>query len=159
MSLGSDGSADSDDLQALEHHLETRYLRYCDPSRPLHLMATLMMRCALNILRFMARHPRRQHQQTTEERLFVWRLCLAILDQQHMLQSNPHLRPFAWHAPFFQQWHAIIHVLDTLRSDLEIEQAARAWDLIEKTYSNNPEMLTGQAGGKKPIHAALKRLW
>ncbi|CAK7210244.1 hypothetical protein SCUCBS95973_000713 [Sporothrix curviconia] len=38
-------------LQALETRLETRYLRYCDPSRPLHLMATLMGRCAVNILR------------------------------------------------------------------------------------------------------------
>ncbi|KAL1909656.1 hypothetical protein Sste5344_004504 [Sporothrix stenoceras] len=125
------GALDND-YRDIEVHLETRYLRYCDPSKPLHLMATLMVRCAINILRFMSRHPRRwtdsgvNDRQNKEERAVVWRLCLTILDQQHMLQSNPHLRCFAWHARFFQQWHAVIHVLDTLRADPGIEQAEQS---------------------------------
>lgn len=161
-SLYTMGALDND-FRDIEARLETRYLRYCDPSQPLHLMATLMARCAINILRFMARHPRRWTDnavgggmQNSEERVEVWRICLTILDQQHMLQANPHLRSFAWHAPFFQQWHAIIHVLDTLRADPVIEQAARAWSLIEKTYVNNPEMLSGRS--KKPIHVAVGNL-
>lgn len=160
-SLYTMGVVDND-CRDIEAHLETRYLRYCDPSKPLHLMATLMVRCAINILRFMARHPRRWtdhgaiNKQNKEERVVVWRLCLTILDQQHMLQSNPHLRCFAWHAPFFQQWHAIIHVLDTLRADPGIDQAGRAWGLIEKTYANNREMLSGST--KKPIHVAVGNL-
>ncbi|KIH93220.1 hypothetical protein SPBR_02649 [Sporothrix brasiliensis 5110] len=50
-------SALDNDFADIEARLETRYLRYCDPSKPLHLMATLMARCAINILRFMTRHP------------------------------------------------------------------------------------------------------
>ncbi|CAK7234202.1 hypothetical protein SBRCBS47491_008867 [Sporothrix bragantina] len=146
-SLAEDGN-----LQTLENHLETRYLRYCDPSRPLHLMATLMVRCALNILRFMARHPRRPLPETSDDdRRTTFNLCLAILDQQNLLQSNPHLRTFAWHAPFFQQWHALLHVLDTLRADPSMGQATRAWDLLGKTYANNAEMQTP----RKTVHIVV----
>ncbi|CAK7210241.1 hypothetical protein SCUCBS95973_000712 [Sporothrix curviconia] len=72
-----------------------------------------------------------------DDRRTIFPLCLAILDQQHMLQSNPHLRA--------------------------IEKAGRAWDLLGKTYANNPAMMKMQAQAqahapRKPIHAAVGRL-
>ncbi len=73
----------------------------------------------MNIIRFMSHHPRRWsgvEETPLSERQLVWEVCLNLLEQHNMLQSNPQLSQFAWYAPYFQQWHAIIHVLDTLRA-------------------------------------------
>ncbi|OAA54560.1 Transcription factor [Niveomyces insectorum RCEF 264] len=144
-----------------EERLESRYLRYCDPSQPLHLMAMLMARCAISILRFMAHHPRRwtngaPSPVSERERQWVWNVCLQILDRQNMLQSSPHLRQFAWYAPHCRQWHAIIHVLDTLRAEEPLAaDADRAWSLVARTYENNPDMTLDM---RKPIHVAVANL-
>jgi len=36
-------------VKEIEGYFETKYLRYCDPSQPLHLMAMLLARSALNV--------------------------------------------------------------------------------------------------------------
>lgn len=114
----SSSTIDGEPLK-IEDLLESKYLRHCDPSQPLHLISMLMARCAINVIRFMSHHPRKwaSRQVPAHERQNVWNICLRLLTQHNMLQSNPLLRQFAWHAPYFQQWHAIIHVLDTLRSE------------------------------------------
>lgn len=96
-------------FRSLERLLETKYLRYCDPSQPLHLMVMLMARFSLNIIQFLGSHPRRWaslEQTPLEERQRVSEISLKLLEQHSMLQSNPQLKCFAWHAPYFQQWHA-----------------------------------------------------
>jgi hypothetical protein len=46
-------------IKELEDRIETKYLRFCDPSQPLQLMALLGGRSTTNIVLFMAHHPRR----------------------------------------------------------------------------------------------------
>lgn len=155
---GSDTEEIGESFGDIEELLETKYLRYCDPSQPLHLMAMLMARCSINILRFLSHHPRKWtsiEQSPLSERQWVWKVCLKILEQQNMLQSNPHLKRFAWHAPYFQQWHAIIHILDTLRASPLALDANKAWKIISSTYENNPEMASDM---RKPIHIAVGNL-
>lgn len=96
-------------FRGLEQLLETKYLRYCDPSQPLHLMVMLIARFSLNIIQFLGHHPRRWasiEQTPPEERQRVWEISMKLLEQHSMVQSNPQLKGFAWHAPYFQQWHA-----------------------------------------------------
>ncbi|KAI1078391.1 fungal-specific transcription factor domain-containing protein [Whalleya microplaca] len=156
--LGSDTAEIDNSLNEIEELLETKYLRYCDPSQPLHLMAMLFARCSIHIVRFLSRHPRRWasiEQTPAPERQWVWNVCIKLLEQHNMLQSNPQLKQFAWHAPYFQQWHAIIHVLDTLLADPLTADAEKAWKLIGNTYKNNPEMAYDM---RKPIHVAVGNL-
>jgi hypothetical protein len=142
----------------LEELLETKYLRYCDPSQPLHLMTMLMARCSMNIIRFMVHHPRRwlsRELASESEQEEAWNICIKLLEQQNMLQSNSQLRRFAWHAPYFQQWHAIIHVLDTLQSHPLNREAEKAWKHIGDIYENNPDLTLDM---EKPIHVAVGNL-
>jgi hypothetical protein len=145
-------------LRKLEDCVETRYLRYCDPSQPLHLMTMLFARCAVNTVKFMMHHPRRWNhitQMPADERQFVWKISLSLLKQHCMLQSSPQLEPFAWIAVHAMQWHSFIYLLDVLRAYPHSTGAKKAWRLVEKTYDNNPAMTTDSW---KPIHVAVASL-
>ena len=141
-----------------EEMLETKYLRHCDAAQPLHLLTNLMVRFAMNTIRFFTHHPRRWgsiEQTPPAERNFVWDVSLKLLEQQHMIQSNPSLKQFAWHATYSLQWYAFIHVLDTLRANPLIADAEKAWRLIGNTHKNNPDI---GFKSKKPIHVAVSSL-
>ena len=163
--LTSEEYAALDDLQLkdkctkeMEDMIETKYLRFCDPSQPLHFMTLLGARLSLNLVRFIAHHPRRWAKLdnvSVSEQEFVWSTVIQLLEQYNMLQSNPQLRRFAWNVPYFIQWHAVIHVLDTLRADPLRLDAVKAWRLIDALYQNNPEMLLSI---NKPIVAAVGKL-
>ena len=142
-------------FKQVEQTIETKYLRYCDPSQPLHLMTMLLGRSSMNIARFLTNHPRRWaslEQIPFPERQWIWDVCINILEQHHMVQSNPQLKRFAWHAAYFLQWHSLIHVLDTLLASPHTADAAKAWQLIANTYENNTAMALDM---KKPIHVAV----
>lgn len=153
--IGKDTADIDETFREIEEILETKYLRYCDPSQPLQLMTMLMARCSINIVRFMSHHPRRwasREQIPHAERQLVWDLCIKLLEQHNMLQSNPKLKQYAWHAPYFQQWHAIIHVLDTLRANPLHANSDKAWKRIGSIYESNPDLIFDM---RKPIHVAV----
>ena len=155
---GSDKANIDDAFRELEEVLETKYLRYCDPSQPLHLMTMLMARSAMNVVRFLTHHPRRWtsiEQTPVSERQWVWEISIKLLEQHNMLQCNPQLKRFAWNAAYFLQWHAFIHILDTLRANPLIADSEKAWQLIGNTYENNPDMVFDT---KKPTHVAVGNL-
>ncbi|KAN0099249.1 hypothetical protein V8E51_013024 [Hyaloscypha variabilis] len=145
-------------IQELEEAIETKYLRFCDPSDPLQLMTLVGARCAMNLVRFMTHHPRQwtklEHVPASEQ-LYVWNIVIQLLEQYDMQQSNPLLRRFAWNVPWFLNWPAIIHVLDTLRAEPLHIDAVKAWKLIDSVYRNNNEMLLNT---RKPIFAAVGSL-
>ncbi|ETS77902.1 hypothetical protein PFICI_09964 [Pestalotiopsis fici W106-1] len=145
-------------LEEIEETLETKYIRYCDPSRPLHLFTMLMARSSMNIIRLLSHHPRRWanfEQAPMSEQLWVWNVCINLLEQHTMLLTNPQLNAFAWHAPYFQQWHAVIHVLGTLCNGSLAVDYGKAWALISKIYQGTPEMASDM---RKPIHVAVGNL-
>lgn len=142
----------------IEELLETKYLRYCDPSQPLHLMTMLVARAAINNIRFLSFHPRRWpslEQTPPQERQWIWDISIKVLEQHDMGYTSPQLKQFAWHAVYFMQWHVLIHVLDTLRAYPLIAEAEKAWQLIGKTYRNRPDMISDM---RKPIHVAVSIL-
>ncbi|OQV03375.1 Fungal Zn2-Cys6 binuclear cluster domain-containing protein [Cladophialophora immunda] len=145
-------------IKGVEDMLETKYLRFCDPSQPLQLMALVGGRTATNLVRFMAHHPRRwayQDHVSASERQFVWGIATRLLEQYNMMQTDLHLRRFAWHVPYFIQWHAVIHVLDTLRTDPLHLEAQSAWRLIDTLFENNLGVLLSV---NRPIVAAVGNL-
>jgi hypothetical protein len=78
----------------------------------------------------MAHHPRRwanMDRVPAPEQQLVWNIVVRLLEQYNTKQSSPQIRRFAWNVPYFIQWHAVIHVLDTLRADPLHVDAAKAW--------------------------------
>ena len=145
-------------IQRLEDVLETKYLRFCDPTQPLQFLTLLGGRVATNLMRFMAHHPRRWakiDQVSDSEKQLVWGISLQLLEQYHLMQTSPQLRRFAWNTPYFIQWHAVIHVLDTLRAEPLHPDMATAWRLIDSLYENNSELLLST---NRPIYVAVGNL-
>jgi hypothetical protein len=142
----------------LEERIETKYLRYCDPSQPLHLMVMLVGRYAMNVARFMTHHPRRWasiEQTPVAERERVWTISVNLLEQYNMVRSNSQIKQFAWHAAYLMHWHSFIHLLDTLRANPHMDDSDKVWQLIGTTYKNNPEMILAT---NEPITAAVGKL-
>lgn len=155
---GDDKTHIDDAFREVEEILESKYLRYCDPSQPPHLMTMLIARFSLSIIRFLSHHPRRwvsSEQIPQAERQFVWDVCTKPLGQQNMHLSNPLLNRFAWHEPYFQQWGAFIHMLDTLRADPLHSEADEACQLIGKVYASTLSMVLDT---RRPIHVAVGNL-
>jgi hypothetical protein len=71
------------------------------------------------------------------------------------MQSDRRLKCFSWYASYYTQWHAFIHVLDTLRARPVMKGADQAWQLVEATYENNPAWLSNT---NRPIHVAVGNL-
>ena len=145
-------------IKEIEDMLETKYLRFCDPSQPLQLMTLLGARYATNVIRFTAHHPRRWahlDQVPAFEQQLVWNIVVQLLEQCDMMQSSPQLRRFAWNVPYFIQWHAVIHILDTLQANPSHPDAVKVWRLIDTLYENNSEMLLSI---NKPIFVAVGNL-
>ncbi|KFX98983.1 hypothetical protein V490_02004 [Pseudogymnoascus sp. VKM F-3557] len=145
-------------FQELIDDLETKYLRFCDPSQPLQLMVLFGARTATNILLFMTYHPRKwanPDQVPATEQKLVWDTVLQLLEQYNQMQSSPQLRRFAWNVPYYIQWHAVIHVLDSLRAKPLLNDAARAWGLVNTLYETNLEMCLST---KKPMFVAIGSL-
>jgi Fungal specific transcription factor domain len=158
LASGGDKVETDEAFKEIEGLLEIKYLRYCDPSQPLHLMTMLMARASMNTIRFLTHHPRRWasiKQTPLSERQWVWEVSIKLLEQHNMLQFNTLLKQFAWHATFVMQWHAFIHVLDTLRANPLVAEAEKAWELIRNTYENNPAMIFDM---RKPIYVAVGRI-
>lgn len=155
---GSDKVEIDKAFRGVEETLETKYIRYCDPSQPLHLLTMLVARFAMNVVRFLTHHPRRWasiEQTPVSERQWVWEVSTKLLEQHNMLLSSPQLKQFAWHAAYFQQWHAFIHVLDTLRANPLVADAEKVWQLIGNIYENTPDMILDT---RKPIYVAVGNL-
>jgi hypothetical protein len=142
----------------LEATLEMKYLRYCDASRPLHLLLLLVGRYGMNIVTFLTHHPRRwatMEHVPQSERVLIWQTSITLLEQYNMQQSTPLLNGFAWHAPYFQAWHAFIHVLDTLKAEPLKIDASKSWQLVGSIYDNTADLGTDL---KKPSHVAIGNL-
>ncbi|KAK5056630.1 hypothetical protein LTR84_012162 [Exophiala bonariae] len=145
-------------VQSLKEIFDLKYLRYCDPSQPLQLMTLLFARSAIHVGHFVSHHPRRWvtlEAIPQSEQDYVWDLSIKLLNIHDMMQSDRRLKGFSWYASYYTQWHAFIHVLDTLRAKPTMKGADHAWQLVEATYENNPTWISNI---KRPIYVAVGNL-
>lgn len=145
-------------IEGLRGTFELKYIRHCDPSQPLQLLTSLFARLVLHVGHFVSHHPRRWasiDEIPESEQEYVWDLSIKLLDIHDMMQSDRRLKRFSWYASYYTQWHAFIHVLDTLRARPLMKAADQAWQLVEATYENNPAWLSDI---KRPIYVAVGNL-
>ncbi|KAL8957919.1 MAG: hypothetical protein Q9183_005940 [Haloplaca sp. 2 TL-2023] len=154
-----DNLAVKDDIiKSMEDMFETKYFRFCDPTKPLHMLTLVAGRMALNLIRFNSHHPRRwamlKEVPVAEEEL-VWNTVVQIVEQYDIMQSTPQLQRFGWTVPYYIQWPAVIHILDSLRATPLHTDAMKAWSLIDRLYEHNMDMMLSI---KRPIMMAVGNL-
>jgi hypothetical protein len=133
-------------IDALEIRFEQKYIRYCDPSIPLHLLAIYMSKSVICTMRLMAHHPRQYPDKGAtmpqKEKDMLFSESLKELEIAAMGHSNKLVQGFQWHIHVHFQLDAFIYLLSELRHRTTGEQVDRAWQQVETSYEHRPEMLT-----------------
>lgn len=146
-------------IQSLEELFERKFLRYCDPSIPLHFISGLLAGSTACKLRFRAYHPRhhwaRGESVLPEEKDMLFSACVTILENHNIAQSSPSTQRYLWHVNAHFQFDALIHVLGELRSRPASELTNNAWQQTDQIFQHHSNMLTDT---KRGLHVAITRL-
>ena len=146
-------------LDELEALIKQKYLRFCDPSVPLHLFTKLMGDSTIMALRLMARHPRKYSQGGLEmppkERDNVFWISMHVLELYNLSMSTKSIRRFLWNVNVQFQWHAFIIIANELQHRPENDHTRDAWSKVEKLFEYNPDVIDNT---DTPLHKAVSRL-
>ncbi|KAJ5871332.1 uncharacterized protein N7529_003685 [Penicillium soppii] len=133
-------------ISELECLLEEKYLRFCDPTIPLHQLAILRTRLVLNRMRLTTRHPRRrltgESQLSPEENIEFVKLCLEILADDNLLHTTPEIKKYLWHISCHSHIDAIVYLLGELREHRIPEWEETTWLRITAVFDHHPEMIS-----------------
>ena len=144
------------EIQAL---IERKYLRFCDPSVPLHLFTKLMSDTTTMALRLMARHPRKYPQggleMPSKERDNVFWISMHVLELYNLSMSTESIQRFLWNVNVQFQWHACIMIANELQICPEDDHTRDAWSKVEKLFEYNPDVIVNI---DTPLHKAVSRL-
>ena len=138
-------------IRQIEELLETKYIRYCDPSLPLHFFTSILARSALCKLRLFAHNPRqfadRGVRMPQADRDLIWANGLKLLEYGHVLHSTPALRPLTWQVGTAYLWDTLLYVLIEARGRRRGPDVDRAWTLIAAVFRNYPHVFGGASDG------------
>ena len=145
-----------DELQAL---IERKYVKFCDPSVPLHLFTKIMAGATIMALRLIARNPRKYLQGGIEmpakERDELFWISMHVLEYYNFSMRKDCIQRFLWNVNVQFQWHAFIVLANDLQDRAEDESARSAWSKIEELFEYNPDVIVNT---NTPLHNAVSRL-
>jgi hypothetical protein len=150
-------------VQEIKDNLETKYLRFCDVSIPLHHFVTVMARSAITKMTLLAHNPRQWAdcgaKVPDKERDLIFENGTKLLQYSDIIYSTPSLRKYMWQVRYVildmktifvakahdnsssHLWDTILYVLIEIRHrkvGLEVE---KAWKLIERAHDNYPDII------------------
>ncbi|RMZ89503.1 hypothetical protein DV736_g3263, partial [Chaetothyriales sp. CBS 134916] len=145
-------------ISELEERIQEKFLKYCDHTVPLQLMASLIAKAAVGSMRLMTYHPRRLAADISisdSRRQFLWDTATRIIQTDNILHTTRALRKFNWHINIYFQWQALIYLLGELRKRTSGHQVDEAWKQIDECWENHPQFVTEY---RKPLHVAAGNL-
>ncbi|KAJ5111012.1 hypothetical protein N7532_001547 [Penicillium argentinense] len=149
-----------DAIDEFESTVQEKFLRFCDPSIPLHLATIMMARSAVHYARLMAHHPR-QYQDPNrripqEEKDIIFENCLKMAEYAHQAQTSPKVQRFIWHMVNHMPWDAMIFMLSEMRHRTDSDEKSKVWHIIGDIYARHLRQMTKTA--HMPLHNALQTL-
>lgn len=132
-------------INELELFLDSKYLKYCDPVIPLHILARHLGSIVISKMRLTIRHPRRFPDRGSsmpeDEKRRLFDICLSMLKQDNLIRSTDCLRGFLW--PMDQETHvdAIVYLLSELRYQDPSPLTGKAWSEIFKSFKQYPNIV------------------
>lgn len=150
----------------VEDLLEQKYLRYCDPSNPLHTFVSIMIRAAICKMKLFAHNPRSFASRsappgkdgstmapTESEREVVLTNAMKLLEYVVFMQSSPMgMEKYMWQIGTSYLWNTMLYVLIESRHKKTGPEVERSWTLIGKVFELYPQVYEEQTG---PVFTAL----
>ncbi len=97
-------------IDRLETDLNKRYVQFCDPIRPLHLLVQILARAFISGMRRLTLHPLAHNGKISDlsedHRKRLLDVCIQGLEYDVALHSNPSLKHFRWRFQGYFQWSA-----------------------------------------------------
>ena len=114
-----------------EQHLQTKYLQYCDPEIPLHLIAIAEAKSSIGKMRFTTNYVRlRQENMTEADKEHLFRIALELVEHYNPVKLHRGLRRFKWCLQMNRPFIGMLHLLISLRQRTVGELADRGWTAI-----------------------------
>ena len=131
-------------LNDLEERLETKYLKYCDPLIPLHILASGVARTAISKMRLVAHHPRQYPDggvgMPQEEKDMLFAVSLGMIESDTQGRATKSMKRYLWHINNYFQLDAFIYMISELRRRTFGPLVDRAWQQIQQVYDNHVEL-------------------
>jgi hypothetical protein len=127
-----------DNLNGLEHIIENRYLRHCNPENPLHYITMWWARNYLAKYRFFlhcSQHSKVPANQPTEERDQILSYALRMLECDTALNTSPLTKGYRWLIQFHFPFPAYVRIVQDLRSRPVGPHADKAWEAMNANYA------------------------
>ncbi|OAG36050.1 hypothetical protein AYO21_09768 [Fonsecaea monophora] len=138
---------------------ERKYLRYCDPSNPLHTFTSVMIRSGICKMRLLAHSPRRRLagrrvKIPQAERDIVFANAAKLLEYAVLVFGNQALQKYAWRISTSYLWDTMLCVLIEARHRKPGPELDRLWQLIGVVISQKSEAFKESTG---PVYLALSK--
>lgn len=145
-----------DELEAL---FERKFLRYCDPSIPLHMLTAGAAKSVICAMRIMAHHPRQYPDKGAsmpqKEKDAIFAQSLQLLEIDSLSHDNKSTKGFLWHVAAHFQVDAFIYILSELKYRTSGEAVERAWRQVDSSFLDRPEILHNS---KNSLYRAIGNL-
>ncbi|KAA8641991.1 putative C6 transcription factor [Aspergillus tanneri] len=124
----------------LEDHLEQKYLRYYDPSNPLHTFVSIAIRSSICKMRLFTHSPHqflaRGEPIPTHDRDIVFTNATKLLEYVIMVQEGRHgLDNYTWQMGPSYIWNAVLYLLIEMRRRKTGTEVGRAWELLAGVFA------------------------
>jgi len=142
-------------IAEIEHQIEDKYLKYCDPLIPLHVLTTIVMRSTICKLRLMAHYPRGRKSMPQSEKDAVFENAIKIIEYEYLAQTTPTLKQYSWYLKAFTQLEAIMFLVCELRNRDAGELTDRAWVQVENILQCYPDITSSS---QNPLYVAMGKI-
>lgn len=131
-------------IDGLEDLVESKYVRYCDPSNHLHFFASILARSALCKIRLFAHNPRQFAEKGEKvpqrSRDVIWKSGSKMLEYGVLMHSSPNMKKFTWHLGTAYLWDTLLYVLIETRHRRKGPEVDKIWKSIESIFASYPQI-------------------
>ncbi|KAL8786108.1 MAG: hypothetical protein Q9213_002973 [Squamulea squamosa] len=135
-------------IDELALRLEEKYIVHCDTNITLHFLTKIFTRTAIYRMRLVAHHPRRHPDKGVsmppEEKEYLCRLSLNIVENDNLSHSNKSADKFAWYVNMNLPFPALIYLISELRHRTRGELSDRGWAAMNEAFRNRIRFISAK---------------
>ena len=150
-------------IEELHQYLESKYLKHCDLTVPLHWVCATVTRLVLAKLWLVVHHPHHREDrgeglpQEVKDRMF--HTSVEVIEFSHLLETERTTAKWGWLFRSYIQWHAVVYVLSQLTHRTTGPQVDKAWSTIEDVFEEWGGVVSASKRGMlwKPIRKLMAK--
>lgn len=143
-------------ISQIEDSFERKYIRYLDPSNPLHYFTSVAARASICKMNLFVHNPRQYADSGVrfpqKERDIIFTNGLKLLEYSNLIHSNESMRKITWQVSTSYLWDTLLYVLIEARHRKTGPEVDRTWQLIGGVFSSYPQIFAEEP---EPLYAAL----